>query len=209
MRVCSVCGGEEFTLDTWECVTCPQRKREGWEVGARDAAGTAPDDDGEGEDSPGEGEPEDSPGEGEGEGGEGEGEGEPPQEDQLIVLTPGETIQLPDGTLAVVTLAPAAFLRRTELQRPPFKGGNWIVCVRLTDGKVERRMRDITQRERIDATTVEAGDFIFEGAKQEIVADTFSPNILDGCEYTVISLEDGSVHGLTVEQAQQVRKVEE
>lgn len=203
MRVCSVCGGEEFTLDTWECVTCPQRIQEEWEVGERDATGIAPD--GAAPDSPGEGEPEDSPGEGEGEGGE--GEPPPPQEDQLIVLTPGETIQLPDGTLAIVSLAPKDFILRAGIAT---RGGeNWLLCIRLIDGAVCARMKDITQRERIDATAVEAGDFIFEGAKQEIVADTFSPTILDGCEYTIVSLEDGSVHGLTVEQAQEVEKVKE
>lgn len=204
-RVCAECGGEEFDPISWDCVTCKRVPVE-WDS---PNGGDAPSEDTPGKDGsdPDDEQDDDEQGEGEGEDGEGEGEPPPPEEPPLIVLHPGETVELEDGTLAVVAVPLA------KIPRPLGTSKEWILCVRLITGNGYWRIRSVSENERTDVTELEPGDFIFTGTKQEIVTEYPGEEklgeILDGCEYTVVTLDGGEIRGLTVDDAQKVKKVEE
>jgi hypothetical protein len=199
-RVCSVCGGEDFDLTSWECKTCPKKERKNWDTpnGESGEPGEGPDE-GNGE---GEGEPEQGEGDGEGKGdgeGNGQGDGDPPP----VVLIPGEYIELPDGTLCLV--ADVRMLKGAVFSADP----DMLHVILLANGTRFVRLKSITlaQTERTALTDVGPGDFLFEGARQEVIINPELP-ILDGCEYAVVKLDgSGDIKGLTKEDAETVTKV--
>lgn len=192
-RICETCGGEEFDPFTWTCVTCKYNEAK---FGAR--PGDSPDNPNEAGQGEGEGNPD---GEGEGEPPPGEGQ-EPPPEDQLIVLKLGEIVELEDGTVCLVVERPTKLMGAAA---------TWFLTFVVLTGKIAWRLKSVTAEdgERRHTTTVEPGDFLFDGAKQEIVAQQpKSLSILDNCEYTVVDLDSGEVKGLTKEDAQKVTKLD-
>ena len=189
-RVCSVCGGEKFDYETWECVECmPPREI----PPAKDEAEGG----GEGGEEREGGEPDSKEGEGEG---EGKGNGDD------ILLEPGEYIELPDGTLCLVLV----FSDLTFWRFVP--GSEILPVIVLATGNCKFRLRSVTEQlkaERLATTTMDPGDFLFTGAKQEVIINPALP-VLDNCEYAVVKLDGtGEVIGLTKEEAKNVVKVED